>query len=90
MKFGDALYRLRKGDRVRRDGWNGKGMYVCYMPPKVIQQARNLYDMADGEPVYDSITINEHFLIRNVDKTFSTWVPSVNDCFAEDWGTVYD
>lgn len=29
--------------------------------------------------------LNSHFIIKNVNGTKSTWVPSVNDCLAEDW-----
>ena len=29
--------------------------------------------------------LNAHFIIKNVNHTKSTWVPSVNDCLAEDW-----
>lgn len=30
-------------------------------------------------------TVNLFFYIKNVNETLSTWVPSVNDCLAEDW-----
>lgn len=29
MNFGDALIRLRDGERVTRDGWNGTGLWVA-------------------------------------------------------------
>lgn len=29
--------------------------------------------------------LNAHFIIKNVNNTKSTWVPSVNDCLANDW-----
>ena len=28
---------------------------------------------------------NAYMAIKNVNETVSTWVPSVNDCIAEDW-----
>lgn len=31
--FGMALHRLRNGQRVTRDGWNGKGMYLELQVP---------------------------------------------------------
>ena len=31
--------------------------------------------------------LNEHFVIKNVNGSFSTWVPSVNDALATDWET---
>ena len=70
MNFGQALELMKQGKKVERKGWNGKGMYVFIEPECMIYGCRRL---------------NAHFLIKNVDKTFSTWVPSVNDCLSEDW-----
>lgn len=28
MDFGEALYFLKKGNKLAREGWNGKGMYI--------------------------------------------------------------
>ena len=33
MDIGQALRRLRSGDRVARAGWNGKGMYLELQVP---------------------------------------------------------
>ena len=31
------------------------------------------------------VPYNAYMAIKNVNETVSTWVPSVNDCLAEDW-----
>lgn len=69
MTFGDALVMLKAGGRVCRAGWNGKGMWV---------------EIVDGKDFKFSELL-PHFVIKNVNNSFSTWVPSVNDCLAEDW-----
>lgn len=33
MDFGEALSKLRDGERVSRTGWNGVGMYVALQTP---------------------------------------------------------
>ena len=33
MNFGDALDHLKRGDRVAREGWNGKGMWLRLQVP---------------------------------------------------------
>jgi Protein of unknown function (DUF2829) len=33
MDFGQALKRLESGDRLRRTGWNGKGMWISLQRP---------------------------------------------------------
>lgn len=69
MTFGDALVMLKEGKRVCRAGWNGKGMWI------EMTVARD-YSFSELLP---------HFVIKNVSNSFSTWVPSINDCLAEDW-----
>ena len=32
MNFGKALEKLKEGKKVQRQGWNGKGMFVYYVP----------------------------------------------------------
>lgn len=33
MDFGEALSAVKNGERVYRDGWNGRGMYVELQVP---------------------------------------------------------
>lgn len=33
MTFGDALVALKRGAKVQRAGWNGKGMHVALQVP---------------------------------------------------------
>ena len=32
VDFGSAVYDLKQGKKVARSGWNGKGMYIRYVP----------------------------------------------------------
>lgn len=76
--FGVALEYLKIGYRVARKGWNGKGMFVFIDPGHTC----NGYETFTGKM---QNIVNPFFFIKNVDETLSTWVPSVNDCLAEDW-----
>ncbi|WP_405154767.1 DUF2829 domain-containing protein [Paenibacillus sp. FSL K6-0108] len=80
MDFGQALTALKSGKRVSRSGWNGKGMFV-YLVPAGVYPARTDAAKTIGERV----SYNPYLAIKNVDGSVSTWVPSVNDCLAEDW-----
>lgn len=33
MNFGQALEKLKRGDKVARSGWNGKGMWIKLQEP---------------------------------------------------------
>lgn len=67
--FGVALENIKKGLKVCRKGWNGKGMYV------------KLEKGGD----YEFSEINPFFVIKNTSNSFNTWVPSVSDLLADDW-----
>lgn len=69
FNFGEALKYLKRGLKVCRKGWNGKGMYI---------------DMDKGGD-YKFSEIYPFFVIKNVLNSFNTWVPSVSDLMAEDW-----
>ena len=86
MDFGEALHLLKEGKKLAREGWNGKGMFVIYVPEENIdltEQQEKMFGVSN-------IILNEHFLIKNVNNTLSTWVPSINDCLAEDWYVIED
>lgn len=75
LTFGLVLEAMKQGAKAARAGWNGKGMYVYLVPGK--EQAAEF----NAPPSW----FNPYMIIKNVDKSLSTWVPSVNDCLAEDW-----
>lgn len=83
MNFGEALEEIKKGVKVSRDGWNGKGMFVFLVPAgRFSAYTKAAIDIADED---GKVNYNPYFAIKNVNGTVSTWVPSVNDCLAEDW-----
>jgi len=69
INFGRALEFIKEGKRAARYGWNEKNMYIYLVEGKT----------------ENGITYNPHFAIKNVNQSVSTWVPSVNDCLADDW-----
>ena len=69
FNFEEALKYLKRGFKLCRKGWNGKGMYV---------------EMEKGGD-YKFSEILPFFVIKNTSNSFNTWVPSVSDLMAEDW-----
>ena len=89
MTFGIALELLKKGCRVAREGWNGKGMFVVYQKgyPDGIpcnKQTAEAWGMDEG----DLFQCNPYLQIRQMDGSHSMWVPSIGDVLAEDWVVV--
>lgn len=83
FEFSIALPLLKKGNKLARTGWNGKGMFIYYIPadayPPRTEIAKSFCN-SDGLVPY-----NAYLAIKNVDGAVSTWVPSINDVLADDW-----
>ena len=86
MNFGAALEAIKAGKRIARTGWNGKDMFVYFVPPASYPVQTGAAKAHFGEGAM--VPYNAYMAIKNVDGTVSTWVPSVNDCLASDWGVV--
>lgn len=69
FNFGEAIKYLKRGMKVARKGWNGKGMYVQ------LNKARD----------FEFSELNQFLTIKNVKNSFDTWVPSISDLLAEDY-----
>lgn len=87
MSFGLAIEALKRGYRVTRVGWNGKGMFLYYVtageyPPK--SQAAIDYFHGNNVPYRDYIAM------KTVDEQVVPWVASQTDILAEDWQIVED
>lgn len=83
--FGTALDALTiHGKKVARMGWNGKNMFVYYVPANRYPSVTEIAKKEFGE----FTQYNAYFAIKNVDGTVSTWVPSVNDLLQKDWYVV--
>ena len=87
MDFGEALTALKEGKRVAREGWNGKDKFVYLVPAASYPAQTGAAKAHFGEVL---VPYNAYFAIKNVNGTVSTWVPSVNDCLAEDWKYLLD
>ena len=82
LPFGLAIEALKKGLRVARAGWNGKGMWLF-----LIQGSNDLaklhgygFGEALGEPAF-----RDAIFMRTVDNQLVAWTASQTDVLAEDW-----
>lgn len=83
LNFGEALNKLKRGNKLARSGWNGKGMFVYLVPAAEYPARTGVAKDYFGEN--SLVPYAAYFAIKNVNDTVSTWVPSVNDCLADDW-----
>lgn len=86
LGFGWALAMLKMGKKVRRRGWNGKGMFLT------LQQGSSVDgEMMRNKPAKEYYTgkkcnICAHIDMKAADDTYVVgWAPSQTDMLAEDW-----
>lgn len=84
MNFGQAVESVKQGSKIAREGWNGKGMFVYYVPAASYKTMTDVAKKEFGEVAH----YNAYLAIKNVNGTVSTWVPSINDVLSEDWSIV--
>lgn len=76
FSFGEAIKYLKRGMKVTRKGWNGKGMYLF---------------LADGEDLTSCLSAGDFKCVSSVcmktaqDTICVGWLASQTDMLAEDW-----
>ena len=83
MNFGDALQALKHGQKVAREGWNGKGMFLFLVPGSVFKV--NRAPLLGIYPEGTEINYRPHIDMKTVDGEIVPWVASQTDVLAEDW-----
>lgn len=86
MNFSEALDLIKKGKKLARSGWNGKGMFVFMVPGSTFQVSRA--PLLGIYPEGTTINYHHHIDLRNADGVIVPWNASQGDMFAEDWVVV--
>lgn len=87
--FSVALAMLKDGKKIARKGWNGKDMYLVYMPGYQDIEPNAATVEAHGLTYGDKITIRPYIAMRDAQGCIvSGWLASQADLLADDWGTV--
>lgn len=87
MNFGQALEALKRGDKVGRAGWNGKGMFLFLVPGSTF--VVNRPPLLGIYPEGTSIDYCPHVDMKTADGKVVPWLCSQTDMLAEDWGIVF-
>ena len=89
MNFGLAIEAAKRGAKITRRGWNGKGMWVIYRTgyPEGIPCNKNTAD-AVGIPEGTLFKVRPYLQMKCVDGSFQMWLASQSDILADDWEIV--
>lgn len=81
MNFGLAIEAMKKGLKVAREGWNGKGQFVYYVPansyPAQTEAARATFG--------DTVPYRAYLALKTVQNDVQVWTASTSDILADDW-----
>ena len=92
MTFGLALEALKKGCKVARKGWNGKGMWLILVP------GQKEVTLRQGTPYGDALALTSCEILPHIDMWTTNhhgrramlpgWVASQTDMLSDDWEIV--
>jgi hypothetical protein len=86
MDFSGALLALKRGERVARSGWNGKGMFLYLVAGSEFDVNRppllGIYKMGHR------VKYHAHVDMKTASGECVPWLCSQTDMLAEDWSIV--
>lgn len=93
MNFGQAIEALKNGQRVAREGWNGKGMWIALMPalslpPRSSQKPGAKVNDRTAKFIGDDTPLNcqPYLVMWTAQQLWQPgWLASQADILAEDW-----
>jgi hypothetical protein len=88
MNFGKAIESLKEGSRVGRSGWNGKGMFLYYVPAASYPANRNTFNTMVGVFPDDMVPYCAYIAMKTAQDNVVPWLASQTDILAEDWQVV--
>lgn len=83
MDFGSALHYIKQGQKLTREGWNGKGMFIFLVPGSTFEV--NRAPLLGVYPEGTVINYQPHIDMRTAEGTVVPWLASQSDLMAEDW-----
>ena len=83
MTFGIAIEALKKGKKVARAGWNGKGMFLYYVPVGAYAPCTEIAASLVNEN--GLVEYGAYIAMKTAQGNVVPWLASQTDMLAEDW-----
>jgi hypothetical protein len=94
LTFSKALLGLQAGERLQREGWNGKNMWIALGAGSIAFPAEKFWNphaFQFAESNGGTATVDSYFIMKTAQGTIQMgWVPSQADMLANDWQTLVD
>lgn len=86
--FGKAVELLKEGERVYRQGWNGKGMFLFLVKGEAVTEAiEDHYGDPASKGVHKAL---DAIYMHTAQGDLVPWLASQTDVLAEDWIYIVD
>ena len=79
--FGWAIKQLKNGSTVHREGWNGKGMFLYYVPANSYKAQTEVARAFFG----DMVPYGAYIAMKTAQGNVVPWLASQTDVLADDW-----
>lgn len=86
MDFGDAIRAIKSGKKVARTGWNGKGMFIYYVPPGNYAPCTEIAASITGDD--GLVSYGAYIAMKTAQGNVVPWLASQTDMLSEDWEVV--
>jgi hypothetical protein len=83
LNFSDALSLLKQGAKVCRIGWNGKGMFLYYVPAGRYMPCTDAGEKLAGPD--GKVAYGGYIAMKTAQGSVVPWLASQTDVLAEDW-----
>lgn len=81
MNFCEALELLKRGKKVARKGWNGKGMFLYYVPADSYASSTEIAKEEFGA----TVEYGAYVAMKTAQGNVIPWLASQTDMLANDW-----
>lgn len=85
VDFGTALHLMELGERMQREGWNGKGMFVYIVPAASYPAQRNTKGVLVGDYPDDMVPYSAYIASKTASGEVVPWTISQSDALTTDW-----
>ena len=82
MSFGLAIEAAKKGKKIARAGWNGKGMFLYHVPAAAYPPST---DVAKEAFRGEDVPYGAYIAIKTAQGNVVPWLASQSDMLADDW-----
>ena len=83
LTFGLAIEACKRGAKITRVGWNGKGMFLYHVPADYYPVKTNAAKSFFGDN--SLVPYRAYIAMKTVDNDVVPWVASQSDILATDW-----